>query len=62
MNMFRFLTLAVALTALLAGCAATWGPSPSASPSFEPATSDEPLIDRNGPANPTSVPGSLEAP
>ncbi len=62
MNMFRFLTLALALTALLAACATTWSPSPSASPSFEPARSDTPLTDRNGPANPTSVPGSLEAP
>jgi len=62
MKMFRFLAVAVALTALVAGCATTSDTSsPSASPA-SPSYPDAPLIDRGDAAGPTSVPGSHESP
>jgi hypothetical protein len=63
MKVLRFFAVAVALTALLAGCATTSETSvPSASPPSTESYSDPPLIDESHAAGPTSVPGSLESP
>jgi len=71
MRMLRFFALAVALTAFVAGCAATTDTTMdrSSSPYASPASGypgatypDPPLIDQSKAAGPSSVPGSFEAP
>ena len=62
MKMFRFLAVAFALTALLAGCATTADTSSASPRSTMPPNTDAPLIDQSDAANPASVPGALEAP
>ena len=62
MMMLRFLVVACALTALLAGCATTADTSSALPRSTMPPDADAPSRDQSDAASPSNVPGALQAP
>jgi hypothetical protein len=62
MKTFSFVVLALTLPALVAGCATTYDPMPSASPVLTSPNTDAPSIDNADAAGPASVPGYRSLP